>query len=167
MSTIHDYIDLERLKINLLTSGQSFPENDPFEVLCVALRIASDGDHHNRMTIADVDGLDLPSFNFCRGHERIETEIGTVVRQLLATSPPSNLSSDPHCELQVLTLLSALGTRIQLFNTAVCHGRKAKFLDPIVNECREENVSTAIDISDLLCRAEVLRPDKVSNFCCS
>lgn len=144
-------------------------------MLCIALRIASDADHHDRMTVADVAGVNLPSFNFCREHERIETEIGTFVRQWIQvtsnTSPasggsgsmPSPLALDPHCELRVLTLLSALGTRIQLFNTAIHHGRKAKFLDPIVYECREENISTAIDICDLLYRAEVLRPDKVSS----
>lgn len=145
----------------LLIPG-AMPEKDPFGVLCVALRIVSDADHHDRMTVADVAGVDLPLFNFCRAHERIETAIATVVRQQLASSPPATLASNPHCELQLLTLLTALGARIQLFNTAVVHGRKAKFLDPIVHECRQENASTAIDMSDLLHHAEVLRPDKVS-----
>ncbi|KAG6354280.1 hypothetical protein INS49_004885 [Diaporthe citri] len=164
VSNIYDDIDLDRLKINLLTTSRSVPENDAFGVLCVALKIASDAEQHDRMTTTAVSGVDLPAFNFCRTHERLETKIGTIVTQWLTSSPSSALSSGPHCELRVLALLVALGTRIQLFNTAVYHGGRSKFLHTITYECREESVSSAIDISDLLCYAEVLRPDKITIY---
>lgn len=162
MSNIHDDIDLDRLKINLLTTSRSIPENDAFGVLCVALKIAGDTGQHDRMTIAAASGVDMPSFNFCRTHERIETKIGTIVTQWLTSPSSSALSSGPHCELRVLALLVALGTRIQLFNTAVYHAGRSRFLHSITHEFREESVSSAIDTSDLLRYAEVLRPDKVS-----
>lgn len=164
MSNIYDEIDLDRLKINLLTTSRSIPENDAFGVLCVALKIASDTGQHDRMTTRAASGVDMPSFNFCRTHERIETKIGTIVTQWLTSPSSSALSSGPHCELRVLALLVALGTRIQLFNTAVYHSGRSKFLHSITHEFREESVSSAIDTSDLLRYAEVLRPDKVSGF---
>jgi len=164
VSSVPGDTDLERLKISLLMGSQPIPENEPFGLLCICLRIAIEAELHDRMTAAVVAGADLPSFNFCRDHERIETKIGTVVTKWLTSSSPSALSSSLHCELRVLALLSALGTRIQLFNTAIYHGGKSKFLNTISSECREESVSSAVDISDLLCYAEVRRPDKVSDF---
>ncbi|KAL2284649.1 hypothetical protein FJTKL_08747 [Diaporthe vaccinii] len=164
VSNIYDEIDLDRLKINLLTTSRSIPENDAFGVLCVALKIASDTGQHDRMTTRAASGVDMPSFNFCRTHERIETKIGTIVTQWLTSPSSSALSSGPHCELRVLALLVALGTRIQLFNTAVYHSGRSKFLHSITHEFREESVSSAIDTSDLLRYAEVLRPDKITIY---
>lgn len=163
VSSTSDDIDLERLQMNLLTSTLTLSENEPFDIFCESLKIAIDAKHHDRMTSAVVADVDTPTFNFCRDHERIETRIKTLVTKWLTSSPTSALSSGPHCELRVLALVVALGTRIQLFKTASYHGSRSRFLSTISSECREEGVSSAVDISDLLSFAEVRRPDKVSN----
>ncbi|RYC56027.1 hypothetical protein CHU98_g10180 [Xylaria longipes] len=77
--SISDDIESERLKIDLLANSWPIPENEPFGVLCISLRIAVDAKHHDRMAAAVVAGVDLPSFNFCRDHERIETRIGNLL----------------------------------------------------------------------------------------
>ncbi|KAI0154670.1 hypothetical protein GGR57DRAFT_107791 [Xylariaceae sp. FL1272] len=163
-SSITDGIDYERLKINLLTNSRPISEDEPFGVLCVALRIAVDAKHHERRTAAILGGIEVPSFNFCRDHECIESRIGAIVTKWLESSSPSPLSSTPNCEVRVLAVLVALGTRIQLFKTALRHSNKSKFFGVLAHECRQESVASAFDMCDLLRLAEVRRSDNISIY---
>ncbi|KAH9905660.1 hypothetical protein F4778DRAFT_673038 [Xylariomycetidae sp. FL2044] len=156
-------IALGRLKIDLL-KARHIPEDETFAVLCTALRIALDARHHEQVTAAVVAGVDIPSFNFCRDHECLETRIRNLVANRLTPSSSSGLSSGPHHEIRILALLTALGTRIQLFKTASYHGRRSKFLSTISHECREESMASAIDLSDLLRIADVAHPDKIAIY---
>ncbi|RYP83360.1 hypothetical protein DL769_001384 [Monosporascus sp. CRB-8-3] len=135
---------------------------EPFSLLVVSLRVSAEADQHHWKVAADMEGS-VFQYNFCHYHDRIETEIATLVSHLTAI-PASAAVAQPGDEMLVLAVIIALGARIQLYNTAILHGRMAKFLDPAANECRRQNSSTAHDISDILLRVDVLDSSKVSIY---
>ncbi|KAK2596120.1 hypothetical protein QQS21_006467 [Conoideocrella luteorostrata] len=136
-------------------SASKIRKLDSFSVFMLSLRIAADSEQHLRDTATDAAGP-IVKYNFCQAHDRIDHDIGVLASSVTSSTQWStgNLEN----ELSVLALITVLGARIKLFNTAILHSNMASFLRPVVSECLKQNFLTAKDISDLLLRAQVLEP---------
>ncbi|KAI1073980.1 hypothetical protein F5B20DRAFT_565114 [Whalleya microplaca] len=143
-------------------SSNSLEQLDPFSLFALALKIAADVDRHYDNMATDVKSGKVV-YNFCHHHAGNNSDIGILVSWLTRDST-SAISSSPDWVLRILAMIIALGARIQLYNTAIIWGERAKFLSPATIRCQTQNVSTAKDISDILLQAEVLDDSKVKTF---
>lgn len=132
---------------------------DRFSMFMLCCRITVDADRHRRDTATDAAGPTV-EYNYCHVHDRIDQEIEIIVSHLSCTHLSTGSLDN---EVSVLAMIIVLGARLQLYNTAILHSGMAGFLRPVVDECLQQNVSTAKDISDIILQAQVLDSTRVSS----